>query len=164
MKKIVSVAILYFLSFIAAVPQLANSAPGKNEASSVLKDFTRSGKMDGITLNFVLLNDKTVDLLFTGDSKYAIRARASQATTFFVQGVSERNMALNNKFTVEQGGVTFEGLSVDIKNFGGGNVSQGDHVNGLLQLEKKLDLTRPFTIKGAHISVEFKLSSTALQE
>jgi hypothetical protein len=156
MKKVIIVVLVCAFAVVLATAQ--------DNKSSVLKEFTRSGNMEGITLSFVLLNDKTVDLLFQAPGKYSIRAQANQATTFYVQGVPEKDVKLDNKFVVEQDGQTFPGSSLNIKNFGGGNVSKGQRIDGILQLDKKLDLSRAFTIKGAKSSIEFKLSDVALKE
>jgi hypothetical protein len=133
-------------------------------SSSVLKEFTRSGSIQGVTLSFVLLTDKTIDLLFKAPGKYAIRARANQATAFYVQGVPTKDIKLDNKFVVEQDGETFDGSSLNINNFEGGNVAKGKRIDGILQLDKKLNLSRAFKIKNANSSVEFKLSDATVKE
>ncbi len=132
--------------------------------SDVLREFTRSGNMDGVVLSFVLLNDKTVDLLFEAPGKYAIRARANQATAFYVQGVPDKDIKLNNRFVVEQDGETFNCSSLNIKNFEGGNVAKGQRIDGILQLDKKLNLSHAFKIKGQNSSLEFKLSDAIIKE
>jgi hypothetical protein len=154
-----SMAVLVCLLLAAA--SLAQE-PSPNAA--VLKEFTRSIQLDGMTLSFVLLNDRTVDILFAAPGKYAMRARARMATTFFVQGTAAKDTTLNTKFEVEQDGQTVAGASHNIKNFADGAVAKGIRVDGILQLEKKLDLTHAFTIKGKDVSVDFKLDAGALKE
>jgi hypothetical protein len=62
----------------------------------------------------VLLNDRTVDVLFEAPGKYAMRARARMATTFFVQGTPEKDIQLDSRFVVEQDGQTVAGTSHNI--------------------------------------------------
>jgi len=135
----------------------------ESNPQAMLKEFTRSVKLEGYTISFVLLNEKTVDALFQAPGKYAIRARASQATTFYVQGVPEKDMPIDTKFSAEQDGETIAGSAMNIKNFDGNTVTKGTRFDGLVQLDKKLDLKHPFKIKGTHGSVEFKLSEEALK-
>jgi hypothetical protein len=154
MKKSLSLTILCFLAVIIAVPHIVKS----QDSRAVLKNFTREGKLEGTTLKFTLLNEKTIDVLFTAPGKYAIRAQASQATAFYVLGVSEKNFTLNNTFVVEQNGQTFNCSAVNIENFSGGNVAKGAMIKGILQLDKKLDLTHSFKIKNAAHSFDMNLS------
>jgi hypothetical protein len=138
--------------------------PDAAQNAAMLKVFARSTKIDGVTLNFVLLNDHTVDALFQGAGKYAIRARANMATTFYIMGTPEKDITLDTGFSVEQDGKQFTGQPINIKNFKTGTVAKGTKIDGLVQLAQKLDLAHPFTIKGAHnSSVEFKLSEEALK-
>ena len=134
-----------------------------NPNAALLKEFTRSIHADGVMLSFVLLNDRTVDVLFEAPGKYSIRARARMATTFFVQGIPEKDIMLDTKYTVEQDGQTVAGTSHNIKNFTDGAVTKGARIDGILEMEKKLDLKHPFKIKGSHSAVEFKLSPEALK-
>jgi hypothetical protein len=141
-----------------------DAQPDAAQNAAMLKEFARSAKIDGVTLSFVLLNNHTVDALFQGAGKYAIRARASMATTFYVMGKPEKDITLDTQFSVEQDGKQFPGEPINIQNFKTGAVAKGTKIDGLFQLSQKLDLTHPFTIKGSnHASVEFKLSPEALK-
>ncbi|NWG13169.1 MAG: hypothetical protein HXY20_06505 [Acidobacteria bacterium] len=133
------------------------------DTKTLFKEFGRSVKSDDITLSFVLLNNRTVDVLFQAPGKYAVRARANQSTTFYVQGMPEKDMVVDTKFFVEQDGHTYEASSLNIKNFDGNTVTKGTRVDGMIQLGTKLDLTHPFTVRGSHGSVEFVLSPEALK-
>ena len=157
MKKIVTRAI--FCVFAAGILVSQEKDP-----TSILKDFTRSTKMDGVNFTFTLLNDKTVELMFAGDSKYSMKARANQATTFYVQGISDKNVTLSNTFVVEQDGQKFNCSMINIENFQGGNIAKGQRVKGLLQLDKKLNLARPFIIKSSQNQMEFKLTDSVIKE
>ncbi len=155
MKKIFAAAVLCLLAVMMAASQYAMS-DNKSDLA-LLKNFTRSGKIDGTNFNFILLTDKTVELLFNGPSKYQIRSIANQGTSFYVQGISEKSGAFDNKFAVAQDGETLDCTAINIENFAGGLVTKGQHIKGIIQLSKKLDLSHTFKIKGSRDSVEFKL-------
>jgi hypothetical protein len=162
--KIMKKALMIFLACLVligvAVAQSTNAGSADN---SLIKEFTRSSKADGLVLNFVLLNSKTVDVLFQAPGKYAMRATASQATTFYVQGTTEKDIKLDTSFKVEQNGQKINCKVANIKNFASGNIAKGEMINGLLQLESKLEIGQPFTIVGPSGSVEFKLTNQALE-
>jgi hypothetical protein len=136
----------------------------KEEMNELIKAFTRSAKMDGVILSFVLLNNKTVDALFQGSGKYAMRARANSATTFLVQGVPDKDIKLDPQFEVEQNGKTVKGNTISMQNLEAGMVLKGALISGLFQLSEKIDVTKPFKIRGAQIAEgEFKLSEDAIK-
>jgi hypothetical protein len=136
----------------------------KEEMNELIKAFSRSAKMDGVILSFVLLNNKTVDALFQGSGKYAMRARANSATTFLVQGVPDKDISLDPQFEVEQNGKTFKGTTISMQNLEAGMVLKGTLISGLFQLGEKIDVTKPFKIRGAQIAAgEFKLSEDAIR-
>ena len=133
------------------------------EKTAIIREFSRTAQMDGIILNFVLLNNKTVDLLFAGSGKYAMRARANAATIFYVQGTPEKDIKLDPQFVVEQGGKSFKGKAINMKNLEAGSVPKGSQISGLVQLAEKIDVTQPFVIKGTgDAAAEFKLSEKAI--
>jgi hypothetical protein len=136
----------------------------KEEMNELIKAFTRSAKMDGITLSFVLLNNKTVEALFQGSSKYAMKARANSATTFLVQGVPDKDIRLDPQFEIEQNGKIFNGTTISIQNLEAGMVLRGATISGLFQLSEKIDVTQPFKIGGSQIATgEFKLTEDAIK-
>jgi hypothetical protein len=168
MRKLLLVVALCSLLGSFGMTQDSNpTAPAQNSAQSAatMKEFTRTAKADGLVLSFVLLNNKTVDLLFSGDGKYAIRAKANMATAFYVQGVSERDITLDPQFEVVQDGKTYPGEAVNIKNLQAGPVAKGTRISGLIQLSQKINIAQPFTVKGAkNASAEFKLSHDAIKQ
>jgi len=160
------VVVCLLFSTLAAAQDAAQAAPELTPAqkSALIKEFARSATMDGLTFNYVLLNNKTIDILFPGDAKYAMRARANAATMFFVQGIPSKDLAaFNPKFVVEQGGKEFESESVNIRNLQAGAVSKGTKIEGLIQLSQKINVTQPFKIKNANSTTEFKLSEEAIK-
>lgn len=158
MKKLSLIVLVCAFAASAAVAQ-------ENSNQSVLPLFARSAQTEGLKWTFVLLNDRTVEALFQGDGKYAMRARAHMATTFYVQAVPEKDIQIDTSFAVEQDGQTFAGTSLNIKGFEKGIAAKGKRIDGILQLDnnKKLDLTHPFKIKGAGGSAEFVLTPEALK-
>ncbi len=157
MKRTIVIGLVCLFAASMAVGQESNG-------QTVLKEFTRHGQGEGIGWSFVLLNDRTVDVLFQAPGKYAIRARANQSTTFYVQATPEKDVQVDTKFEVEQDGKTYTGTSHNIKNFAAGSVAKGNRIDGIVQLDQKLNLAHPFTIKGANnLSVEFKLTPEAVQ-
>jgi hypothetical protein len=168
MKKISVVAALCILACFNALAQEPASTDAAAQSTALtadtMKEFTRTAKMDGLSLSIILLNNKTVDFLFSGDSKYSIRARANMATMFFVQGIAEKDMTLDLKFEVEQDGKKYPGEAVNLKNLQTGKVAKGTRISGLVQLSQKIDVTQPFKIQGArNSSAEFKLSKDAIK-
>jgi hypothetical protein len=156
---------LFFAAFICLAVlglAVAQTAENATQEPSLIKEFTRSAKTEGLVLSFVLLTDKTVDALFQPPGKFAIRARANQATTFYVQGIPEKDINFDSTFVIVQDGQSLNATTMNIKNFTSGNVAKGQMINGLIQLDRKLELTHPFSIKGNSGTVEFKLSDAAL--
>jgi hypothetical protein len=165
-RSLVAVVLCILFSTLVLAQDAKQAAPEMTQAQkhALLKEFARSEIMDGVTLNYVLLNNKTVDILFSGDSKYAMRARANTSTVFFVQGIPSKNLLqFNPTFEVEQNGKSFTGESVNIKNLQVGVVEKGAKIEGLIQLAQKIDVTQPFKIKNPNGSIEFKLSKEAIK-
>jgi hypothetical protein len=166
-KRNLLVVVLFVLFSAVVMAQDANQAAPElttSQKSTLIKEFARSANMDGIVLNYVLLNNKTIDILFPGDGKYAMRARANAATMFFVQGIPSKNLTqFNPKFIIEQNGKSFEGENVNIKNLQVGAVEKGSKIEGLIRLNQKIDVTQSFKIKSPASETEFKLSDDAIK-
>lgn len=165
-KVLIITAVFALFSAMTMAQDSGQTEPemSKEEMNELIKAFTRSTKMDGVILNFVLLNNKTVDALFQGSGKYAMKARANSATTFLVQGVPDKDISLDPQFEVEQNGKTFKGTTISLQNLEAGTVLRGTPISGLFQLSEKIDVTQPFTITGTQIAAgEFKLSEDAIK-
>jgi len=166
-KKMFVIAVIFTLfSTIIMAQDSSQTKPemSKEETNELIQAFTRATEMDGVILSFVLLNNKTVDALFQGNSKYAMRARANAATVFLVQGVADKDVTLDPQFEVEQDGKTFKGEVINIKKLEAGMVLKGVEITGLFQLSEKMDVTQPFKISGTQIATaEFKLSKEAIE-
>jgi hypothetical protein len=134
------------------------------DKTALLKEFTRTAQVDGLTLSFVHLNNRTVDVLFEAPGKYALRARANQSTMFYVQGTPEKEIQLDTKFVMEQDGQTFQGVTQNIKNFQSETaLTKGERIDGLLHFSQKIDASHEFTVKNTSCLVTFKLTPEALQ-
>jgi len=159
--KVMSVCIILT---VFAIAQEQTPAEGSKPNPSILKVFTRTGTVSGVQMSFVLVNDKTVEVLFSGPSKYSLRARARMGTLFYVQGTPEKDVEqLNMTYTMEQDGASVDGTPMNIKNFQGGAVAKGNRIDGLLQFDKKIDPSHTFKLHNAKTTVEFKLSQDALK-
>lgn len=164
MRNVMKIMPACIVLTVFAMAQEQTPPGGSKPDPSILKEFTRTGNVSGVMMSFVLVNDKTVEVLFNGPSKYSLRARARMGTLFYVQGTPEKNVEqLNMKFTMEQDGEMVDGTPLNIKNFEGGAVAKGIRIDGLLQFDKKLDLAHAFKIRNAKTTVEFKLSRDALK-
>lgn len=140
--------------------QPAPPAPGTN----ALVDYTRQIKYDGLTMSVLLVNNRTVEVLFQAPTKYSMRARANQQTVLYIQGTPSKDFDLSNTFTIEQDGQTYSGTSTSIKNFVAGKVPAGQRIDGIVDFQKKIDISKPFTVKnGAAGSVQFVLTAEAIK-
>lgn len=156
---------LTMISFIVLASLFVASMinPTVAQERGILKEFSRMGYFSGTKLNFVILNDKTIDILFTGSSKDMVQAKVNVGTCFYIAGIADKNMKVSTDFTVEQDGEKFDGTITNLTNFLDGDVAKGKKISGILQLQKKLRLNHPFTVRGAGDRVDFELSDAALQ-
>ena len=167
-KRIIVVTVLFSLFIVPLMAQDADKSETEltaSEKKSILREFSHTANLDGVNYTFVLLNNKSVEALFVGDSKVAMRTRANISTVFFVRGKATRDLtAYKPTFSVEQDGKSIAGEAINIKNFESGTVSRGAQVQGLIQLAEKIDLTKAFRIRGPrNASTSIKLSKKALE-
>ncbi len=143
----------------AQAPGAAAPAPGANP----LADYTRQIKYDGLTLSVVLINSRTAEVLFQAPMKYSMRARSAQQTVLYVQGTPQKDFDLTTTFSIEQEGQTMQGTSTSIKNFVNGKVPAGQRIDGIVDFAKKVDITKPFTVKNGKGEVQFVLTAEAIK-
>ena len=124
-----------------------SSAQESNGDDEFIRKASFSIETKGARLNFVLLKNKTVDILFSGPSKYSIRARANASTTFYVQGRAKKTHTFEPSFEFVQNGQQIITNATNIKNFKKGPVEEGEDIQGLVQLVQNLNLYHPFHIK-----------------
>jgi hypothetical protein len=137
--------------------------PAVAQDREILKEFSRMGYFSGTKLSFVLLNDKTIDMFFSGSSKDMVQEKVAAGTCFYIMGTADKNMKMSTDFVVEQDGEKFAGTIMNLENFADGAVAKGKKISGILQLQKKMKLDRLFMVKGAGGQVYFELSSNALR-
>src|SRR5436190_24269859 len=116
MKKSVFVLIMLFVSLPLtlaaqnpppipppAVPGTAAPAPPA-PGTNALVDYIRQIKYDGLNMSVLLVNNRTVEVLFQAPTKYSMRARANQQTLLYIQGTPQKEFDLSTAFTIEQEG------------------------------------------------------------
>jgi len=150
-------------------PPVSVAPPGQTSAeppapgTNALVDYTRQIKYDGLTLSVLLVNNRTVEILFQAPLKYSMRARAGQQTLLYVQGTTQKDFDLTNTFTIEQDGQSIAGVSTSMKNFVNGKVPAGQRIDGIVEFPKKIDIGKPFTVKNGSGSVQFILTPEAIK-
>lgn len=138
-------------------------AEDSTDTKELIKQATFSLETDGAVFNFVLLTNKTVDALFSGPSKYAIRANANKTTVFYVHGITKKKMDFEPTFEINQDVRSIKAKPVNIKNFKAGPIEEGTKFEGLLQLVQKLNLYQPFTVRDEKNKWDFQYSWEAIE-
>jgi hypothetical protein len=159
MKKVLGllVAASCVLPVLAAAQQVDNA--------KMVQAFSAQGRAEWGNLQVILLNDRTVDALFgTSPAKAAFRTKARMTTVLFVQGTSNKEFEFKPDVTVAQKGETLTGKVTPMKNFAAGKVAKGEQIQGLVELEKKLDLYEPFKVTVSGQSVDFNLRDDDIRD
>jgi hypothetical protein len=152
MKKVLALVV----AAACALPGLARAQQADN--AKMLEAFSAQARVDWGNLQVILLNDRTVEALFgTSPAKAAFRTKARMTTVFFIQGTAKKDVEFKNDVTVTQKGETLTGKVTPMKNFAGGKVAKGEQMQGLVEMEKKIDLYQPFKVTVGGDSVDFKL-------
>ena len=95
--------------------------------------------------------------------KYSMRARSSTADRPVCSGNSPERLDLTTSFSIEQEGQTLQGTATSIKNFMNGKVPAGQRIDGIVDFTKKVDITKPFTVKNGKGEVQFVLTAEAIK-
>jgi hypothetical protein len=131
----------------------------------MLQAFSAQARPDWGNLQVVLLNDRTVEALFgTSPAKAAFRTKARMTSVFFIQGTANKEFELKPEVTVTQKGETLTGKVTPMKNFAAGKVKKGDQLQGLVELEKKLDLYEAFKVTVGGQAVDFNLNDDDVRD
>jgi hypothetical protein len=155
MKRAIAVAIVGLFLASLAVAQ---------DQRELVKEFTKAEYFGGTKLSFMLLTDKTIDLLFKGPSKDTIKAKTETGTSFYVSGTAEKKLNLDTKFMLVQGEEKFNGSVLEnIQNFADGDIAKGTKVSGIIQFDKKINLSKFFSIRNSSGNVDFKFSDLAIR-
>jgi hypothetical protein len=104
-----------------------------------------------------------MDLFFNGSSKETVQAKVNAGTCFYITGTADKKMKMSTDFVVEQDGQKFPGTIMNLKNFVDGDIAKGEKISGILQLQKKVNLSRLFAVKSTGGLVYFELSGEALR-
>ena len=160
MKKVFAVLVL-----AACVLPIAAGAQSATDPAKMVQVFSNSLKIDGATLQIVLLNDRTVEALFPqSQAKAALRTKGRMTTVFFISGNVTKELTFDPAVKVEQKGKTFDGKSSSMKNFVAGKVAKGEQIQGMVELPEKLDLYEPFKLTLNGKSVEFRLNEDDVRD
>jgi hypothetical protein len=143
-KRILKVSILFLL--LAAFAYSADD----DDKKELLRKSSFAIDVRGTVLNFVLLHNKSVEALFSGPSKYSIRARANESTVFYIYGTAKKDIKFEPWFEVVQNNVSFQTKAININNFKAGPVDKGSRIEGLIELGGKINLYQPFSIKDSY--------------
>lgn len=135
------------------------------DATAQLKGYSVVLKGDALPLTLVHMNAKTVPILFQPPTMYSMRARATESLMFYVQGTAQQDVELDTSaFVIEQGGETIKSTPINIKNFQKGKVAKGAQIDGMLLFEKKIDLSKTFSVVRGRDSVNFKFNADQVKE
>jgi len=149
-----------------AVACCTASALAQN-AGDLLKNYTQKIGGDGLELNLVHMNARTVPVLFQPPTLYAMRAQANEFTMLYVQGTARQNVDLDTtNFTIEQDGETITSTATSIRNFTRGTVAvpRGERVDGVLTFAKRIDVSKPFVVRHGRDSAQFRFSAGQLDD
>lgn len=135
------------------------------DATAQLKGYSVVLKGDALPLTLVHMNSKTVPILFQPPTLYSMRARANESLMFYVQGTALQDIELDTSaFVIEQGGEAIKSTSINIKGFQNGKVAKGQQIDGMLLFEKKVDLSKTFSVVRGKDSVNFKFNANQLKD
>ena len=159
MKKVLALLV------VAACALPVYVAAQQVDNQKMLQAFSAQARPDWGNLQVVLLNDRTVEALFgTSPAKAAFRTKARMTSVFFIQGTANKEFELKPEVTVTQKGETLTGKVTPMKNFVAGKVKKGDQLQGLVELEKKLDLYEAFKVTVGGQAVDFNLNDDDVRD
>jgi len=157
--------VLALLVAAACALPVVTDAQVPSDAAKMVQIFSQPVRTDAGILQVVLLNDRTVEALFsTSPAKAAFRTKARMTSVFFVQGTTNKEFEFKPEVTVVQKGETLQGKPTSMKNFTGGKVAKGEQIQGLVEFPKKIDLYEPFKLSIAGETVEFRLNEDDLRD
>jgi hypothetical protein len=161
MKK--AFAVLAVLACATPSFLLAQSAA---DPAKMLQIFSAPIKTDGGQFQVIILNDRTVEALFSqSPAKAAFRTKSRMTAVFWVQGIATKDFEFKPDATLTQKGDTMEGKPTPVsKNFAGGKIAKGEKVQGLIEFPKKIDLFEPFKITMNGQTAEFRLNEDDVRD
>jgi hypothetical protein len=136
------------------------------DAAQIMKEYSKVMTSEDVPLTIVHLNAQTIPLLFQPPMLYSMRARASQQTLVYVQGVVEFNAEFDtSNFVLEQGGTTTPGTNTSINNFTKGRLrlKLGDKIDGIVAFPILADVSKPFTIRHGMDRADFRFTENQIK-
>ena len=152
-----------FAAAVCAMPVMARAQ--QVDSAKMVQIFSQPVRTAGGNLQVILLNDRTVEVLFgTSPAKAAFRTKARMTSVFFVQGNVTKDFEFNPDVTVVQKGESLQGKATSMKNFTAGKIAKGQSIQGLVEFPKKLDLYQPFKVTISGETVEFRINEDDLRD
>jgi hypothetical protein len=141
-------------------------AQSATDPAKMLQIFSSPIKTDGGQFQVIILNDRTVEALFSqSPAKAAFRTKARMTAVFWVQGVANKEFEFKPDSTLTQKGETMEGKPTPVsKNFAGGKIAKGEKVQGMIEFPKKVDLFEPFKLTMNGQTAEFRLNEDDVRD
>jgi hypothetical protein len=158
MKKVLALLVV-----AACALPVVLGAQGDN--AKMLQIFSSQSRTDWGNLQVIVLNDRTVEALFgSSPAKAAFRTKARITSVFFVQGTVNKEFEFKPEVSVVQKGETLSGKVTSMKNFASGKIAKGETIQGLVELEKKIDLFEPFKVTVGGVNVDFRLNADDIRD
>ena len=161
MKKALAVLVVLACAVPSLLVAQSASDPGK-----MLQIFSAPIKTDGGTFQVIILNDRTVEALFSqSPAKAAFRTKARMTAVFWVQGTAGKDFEFKPDATLVQKGETMEGKPTPVsKNFVAGKIAKGEKVQGLIEFPKKVNLFEPFKFTLNGQTAEFRINEDDVRD
>ena len=148
---------------VCALPIVVGAQQADN--AKMLQMFSSQTRTDWGNLQVILLNDRTVEALFSSSpAKAAFRTKARMTSVFFVQGTVNKEFEFKPEVTAEQKGTTHVVKVTAMKNFAAGKVAKGETMQGLVEFPTKLDLYSPFKLNVGGQNVDFRLNQDDIRD
>ena len=154
------------LMVLACTIPMTIAAQNAADPAKMLQIFSAPIKTDGGQFQVIILNDRTVEALFSqSPAKAAFRTKARMTAVFWVQGTANKDFEFKPDATITVKGDTMEGKPTPVsKNFAGGKIAKGEKVQGLVEFPKKVDLFEPFKFTMNGQTAEFRLNEDDVRD
>src|SRR5262245_58185975 len=107
-----------FALLVVAACALPVAIGAQVDNAKMLQMFSSQSRTGWGNLQVIVLNDRTVEALFsTSPAKAAFRTKARMTSVFFVQGTVTKEFELKPEVSVVQKGETVAGKVTSMKNF-----------------------------------------------
>jgi hypothetical protein len=136
----------------------AHAAP-LSEEQLVLSAFTEPAVVPGGPLWVTLLTDRTIEALWRDDpARATLQIEVANAgTSFYMMGLATRDVSIVPEVTIVQDDQRTQGRIVNVTNLNGRTAREGSALLGLLEFDRKIDVTRPFVVELGSTTVAFAI-------